>query len=130
METKEFKNDQTPEKRSKYNRYFSEEFKRQKVKELDTNVITIKLICELHGVSRSAIYKWLAKYSSHYQQETKMVVQMESEEIKTQRLNLRVAELERIIGQKQLEIDYLNKVLEIASKEYETDIKKKFAQKV
>ena len=130
METKNFKNGQPKKEKSKYNRWFSEEFKRQKVKELDTNLITIKLICELHGVSRASVYKWLAKYSINYQQETKMVVQMESEAFKTVQLNQRVAELERIVGQKQMVIDYLNKVLDIAGKEFETDIKKKFGQEV
>jgi transposase len=130
METRNFKNGQQTKKNSKYNRWFSEEFKRQKVKELDTNLITIKLICELHGVSRASVYKWLAKYSINYQQETKMVVQMESEAFKTAQLNQRVAELERIVGQKQMVIDYLNKVLEIASKEFDTDIKKKYGQEV
>lgn len=130
METRNFKNGQQTKKNSKYNRWFSEEFKRQKVKELDTNLITIKLICELHGVSRASVYKWLAKYSINYQQETKMVVQMESEAFKTAQLNQRVAELERIVGQKQMVIDYLNKVIEIASKEFDTDIKKKYEQEV
>jgi transposase len=54
---------------------------------------------------------------------------MESESYKTARLQQHVAELERIIGQKQLEIDFLGKLLEIGSEELGFDIKKKFSTK-
>jgi hypothetical protein len=55
---------------------------------------------------------------------------MESESYKTQRLQQKVAELERIIGQKQLEIDFLNKLLEIGSEEIGYDLKKNFSTKL
>ena len=40
---------------------------------------------------------------------------MESESKKTKFLQTRLAELERIIGQKQLEIDFQNKLIELSS---------------
>jgi transposase len=40
---------------------------------------------------------------------------MESEALKTKQLQDRNAELERIIGQKQMQIDYLEKLIELAS---------------
>ena len=55
-----------------------------------------------------------------------MVVQMESETHKLQTVLQRQAELERIIGQKQMEIDFLNKLLEIGSHELKIDLKKSF----
>jgi transposase len=96
----------------------------------------------LYSISRTTVYKWLAKYSVHYHKETKMVVQagcrpMESETYKLQSVlqrqaECRPAELERIIGQKQMEIDwaalrYLNKLLEIGSHELKIDLKKSFS---
>ena len=53
-----------------------------------------------------------------------MVVQMESEAHKTLQMLQRVAELERIVGQKQLEIDFLNKLMEVATEELGYDLKK------
>ena len=50
---------------------------------------------------------------------------MESEALKTKVLLSKIAELERIIGQKQLEIDYHSKVIELTSQELGYDIKKK-----
>jgi len=110
-------------------RYFSDEFKKTKVNELEQKQLTIPKLVSLYGVSRSAIYKWLYKYSTHYKQGTRLVVELESESKKTERLLQRACELERIIGQKQLEIDYLNKLIEISSDELGLDLKKNFSTK-
>ena len=56
-----------------------------------------------------------------------MIIQQDSESVKTQELLKRVAELERTLGQKQMVIDYQDKLLELASKELEIDIKKNFS---
>jgi hypothetical protein len=41
-------------------------------------------------------------------------------------LQAKIAELERVVGQKQILIDFQNKMIEIAEQEYQIDIKKKF----
>ena len=63
----------------KYNRTFSETFKRSKVKDLDAGLISIKELSESYSVSRTAIYKWLYKYSPHHQEGSKQVIEMQSE---------------------------------------------------
>jgi len=111
-------------------RIFSESLKRQIVKELVSGRTTIKGIMAEHQVSATSIYKWLYLYSPNHQSKCTLVVQMESEETKKQALQHRVSELERIVGQKQLEIDFLNRLIEIGSKELEFDIKKNFSTKL
>lgn len=111
-------------------RYFSEEFKKSKVKELVEKQITVTQLSRIYGVTRTAVYQWLYRYSAHHQKKTTLVVEMESESYKTKRLQQQVAELERIIGQKQLEIDFLNKLLEISSEELGFDLKKNFSTKL
>jgi putative transposase len=113
----------------KYNRSFSESFKRKKVKEILEKRLSIKQVSELYGVSRTSVYKWIYKYSA-LERGTKQVIQMESEALKTKLLLQQVAELERVVGQKQLEIDYLSKTLELASKEVGYDLKKKVRPEV
>jgi transposase-like protein len=122
--------DKSAKSKKLQNRYFSEEFKKQKVKDLEQKLISIKDLVNLYQISRTTVYQWLYKYSTHYQKDTKIVVQMESEALKTKQLLERQAELERIIGQKQMEIDFLNKLMEIASQELKTDIKKSFLDKL
>lgn len=111
-------------------RIFSEDFKKSKVKELVEKQVTVIQLCRLYGVTRAAVYKWLYKYSSAHHRSTTLVVQMESESYKTHRLQQQVAELERTIGQKQLEIDFLNKLFEIASEEIGYDLKKNISHKL
>lgn len=109
---------------SRYNRTFSETFKKEKVKDLIEKRINVRDLCRLYSVSRTSVYKWLYLYSQ-VEKSTKTVVQMESEQHKTQLLMQRVAELERVIGQKQMEIDYLEKCFEVVSQELGYDVKKK-----
>lgn len=107
-------------------RYFSETFKRSKVKELTEKQITISEICELYKVSRQSVYNWLYRYSPHYEKGTNQIIEMESEARRSKLLLERVAELEGVIGRKQLTIDYLEKLIEVAGTELGYDLKKTF----
>lgn len=109
----------------RYNRTFSTEFKKEKVKDLIEHRTTIKDLSTLYEVSRTSIYKWIYLYSG-IEEGTKLVVQMESEEQKTKLLQQRLAECERIIGQKQMQLDLLEKGYELASEELGYDLKKKY----
>ena len=106
---------------TKYNRTFSEAFRRSKVKEISNGQIRVRDVCRLYDISRASVYKWIHLYSD-VEKGVKTVVQMESESHKTKLLQ------ERIVGRKQMEIDYLNVCLEVASEEVGYDIKKKHEQ--
>lgn len=109
---------------SKEIRHFSVEFKKQIIAQLDAKLITITEIARLYEVSVVSVCRWRHLYSKHYSKPTMVVIQMESEALKTKTLLEKNAELERIIGQKQLKIDYLEKLLEIASNDLKVDLKK------
>lgn len=111
----------------KCSRHFSEEFKKTKVKEIVEKRISVSEFCKLYEVSRTSVYKWIYKYSS-LEKGTRQVIEMESEAQKTKELQTKVANLERKLGQKQLTIDYLTKVIEVASEELGYDLKKKHEQ--
>lgn len=106
-------------------RVFSEEFKRQKVKEIERKLITVVQLTRQYQVSSSAVYKWIYKYSEYLKRGITQVIQMESEQEKTKQLQSRIAELERVVGQKQMKIDYLEKLIELESEDSGQDIKKK-----
>jgi transposase len=120
------KTNKTLQLERKYNRNFSEDFKKSKVRDLNAGVIQLKDLCKLYGISRTSAYNWLYLYSE-VEKGVKTVTQMESEQFKTQLLLQKVAELERAVGQKQLEIDYLQSCLTVASDELGYDVKKKHA---
>jgi hypothetical protein len=51
---------------------------------------------------------------------------MESEGHKTKELLRQVAELERVVGQKQIAIDYLERLLAVSGEALQIDLKKTF----
>ena len=57
----------------------------------------------------------------------KQVVEAKSDTAKIARLREEVREMERLIGQKQIMIEFLEKMIELAEKEYGVDIKKKYS---
>jgi transposase len=111
-------------------RIFSVEMKREIVKQIEENKIGVVAVSREYGVNRTAVYNWLNKYSRTLKRGQVIVVEKESEQRKNEELKAKIAELERIIGRKQMEIDFLNKVIEIGSQEVKVDIKKKFGGKL
>jgi len=59
----------------------------------------------------------------------KQVVEAKSDSQKISALKAHVKELERIIGEKQVKLDFQDKMIEIAEETYQIDIKKKFSGK-
>jgi len=112
--------------RERQNRFFSETFKREKVSEIDRNILSVAELCKEYQVSRSSVYKWIYKYSQMRKRENKQVVEPESETRKVLLLKQEVNELQRVIGEKQLKLDFLEKMITLAEEEYGVDIKKKF----
>lgn len=112
--------------KERQNRYFSESFKQKKVEEIDKNIATPAEVSREYGVSRTSIYKWIYKYSSMRKKETRQVVEPLSDTRKIAELKEQVRELERIVGQKQMMIDFRDKMIELAEERYKVDIKKKF----
>lgn len=107
-------------------RQFSSEFKKEKVKQIDEGKITVLQVSRIYEVSATAVYKWVRKYSRYAGQNEKIVVEKLSEGARTAELLKKVAGLEQLVGQKQVEVEYLKKVIEFGSEVTQTDIKKKF----
>jgi transposase-like protein len=108
-------------------RYFSEDFKRKKVREIEQNLVPILQISKEYGVSRAAIYQWVYKYSAMRKKGLKLVVEAKSDTVKITRLRDEIREMERLVGQKQIKIEFLEKMIELAEEEYGIDIKKKYS---
>jgi transposase len=118
------------EARASYNRHFSDDFKKKKVRELERNITSIADICKTYSVSRTSVYKWIYKYSVMAKKQVKQVVEAKSDTQKIKALEERIKELERIIGQKQLLLEFKDKMIEIAEATYNVDIKKKVSSRL
>ena len=114
---------------NKQHRIFSRSFKEDIVLEIESKKVRVSEISRIYEVSQTSIYKWLYKYGKKSKKGVRMVVEKESESIKRLELEKKVAELERLLGKKQIEIEYLNKVIEEGGKIVGGDLKKKFVTK-
>ena len=114
----------------RHTRWFSEEFRKQKIHDLDRKLVTISELCKEYELSRSTVYRWIYMYSKKQKKGEILRVESESDTRKLNELKERVKELERIVGQKQLLIDFQSKVIDLAEEEYKVDIKKKLGEKL
>jgi len=71
--------DYSKESSQRINRYFSESFKRKKVQEIEKNLSTVMEVSKEYEVSKTAIYKWLDKYSLNRKRGVKQVVELMSD---------------------------------------------------
>jgi len=110
-------------------RVFSEELKRQLVKQIEDGNKSVLNVCREQRVSDRSVYKWINRYSRYLRSGQTLVVQMESEAEKLKQKDARIAELEAALGRKQMELDY-EKRYNIELKKYvEKEAKKKSGTK-
>ena len=114
--------------KQKERRTFSIAFKKEKVALIESGKITVKEVSIIYDVSRTAIYRWIKKYSKLPETE-RVVVEKISEGAKNIELLHRIGELERTVGQKQMELDFYKSAIEIISEQEGTDVLKKFKPK-
>ena len=105
-------------------RIFSVEVRKGVVRDIERGNCTVLQASRELQVCQQTVYTWLYKYSVHLQKGRTIVVQKQSEEYRTKELEKRIAELEAALGRKQMELDLLNKLLDLASKDLQIDLKK------
>jgi transposase len=110
-------------------RTFSENFKIKKVREIELGRSKVSEICREYEVSDVSVYKWLQNYGSMKNKKERIIVETDSDTQQLLALKKKVAELERIVGQKQVLLDFKDKMIDLAEEIYGVDIKKKFSTK-
>lgn len=108
-------------------RHFSDSFKIQKVRELETGKTKVSELCKQYEVSATNVYKWLNKFGTMKNKKEHFIVETDSDTKQLLALKKKVAELEQIVGQKQILIDFKDKMIDLAEETYGVDIKKKFS---
>ena len=111
------------------NRTFSEALRKQIVKDIEQGKASVAQACREYQVSHVSIYRWLNQYSSYLQKGAKLVLELNSEGYRSKELEKKIKELEAAVGRKQMEVDFLEKLIEIANGELSIDIKKKLYTK-
>lgn len=109
-------------------RRFSDNFKIEKVRELEKGKVSISELVQQYEVSSTNIYRWLRKFGTNQTKKERVIVEIDSDTKQLLELKKKVAELERIIGQKQVLLDFKDKMIDLAEQTYGVDIKKNILQ--
>jgi transposase-like protein len=107
-------------------RTFSPTLRKEVVQLVESGTLSVAAASREYDVSISAIYKWIYRYSIYNKKGAVLVVDKDSQAEKLKRMQQRIADLERAVGHKQMQIDYYEKFIEFASEEVGHDLKKKY----
>lgn len=105
-------------------RKFSEDYKRQLVKDFESGRYSVPELSILHNLAPQTLYNWIYRYSRLNKTGYRVVEKKNSTTSKVKDLENRIKELERMVGQKQIMVDYYETMIELAKEEFDIDIKK------
>jgi transposase-like protein len=110
-------------------RLFSEEIKKEVVKEIELGNLTVTHAARLYDIkSKQTVYRWIYKYSRTLKKSTRLVMEKDSIDFKLKKLEEKTRELEAALGRKQLELDIYKQMVDLASKDLAIDLKKNFGE--
>ncbi|NGP87723.1 IS3 family transposase [Fodinibius halophilus] len=111
-------------------RQFSDEVRRNVVREFREGKYTVKELAKLYHVSAQSIYRWIHKFSSTDKPTITVVEMADSTDKKLKDLHQKIADLQRALGQKQIKLDFYEKMMDLAEEEYGLDLKKFFYETI
>ena len=113
----------------KKRRKFTDSFKKQVVKEYESGKFSVSELSRLYGVANQNIYEWIYKYSMFNKKGYRIVEDHQSAAKKVKHLEQRIKELEAMLGRKQIKLEFLEKMIDLASEELQVDIKKNYSSR-
>ncbi len=108
-------------------RKYSEDFKRSIVDSFEKGEFSVLQLEKMYGIRNALIYNWVYKFSNFNEKGCRVVEMENSNQNKLKELASKVKELEQIVGQKQIAIEYLEKMIELAKTDLNIDIKKNYS---
>lgn len=105
-------------------REFSQQIKKKVVSEFRDGKYSVKELADLYHCAPQTVYRWIYKYSPADKPQINVVEMSKSSDQKVKNLQQKIADLERALGQKQIKVDFLEKMIELAEEDYDIDLKK------
>jgi transposase len=107
-------------------RQFSPTLRKEIVGYIESGKLSVSAASREYMVSTTSIYKWIHRYSTYNKKGNLLVVDKDSHSEKINQLQQRIAQLEQAVGHKQMQIDFYEKFMDLASEEVGQDLKKKY----
>jgi|SRR5680860_72318 len=108
----------------KRSRKFSEHIRRKVVKEFRSGTYTVQELSDLYHCSTTTIYRWIYRYSPADQPKLHVVEMAGSSDQKLKELQQQITDLQAALGRKQMQVDFYEKMMDLAKEEYDLDLKK------
>jgi len=105
-------------------RTYSEDFKRSIVSEYERGESSVLELSRRYQLAFQNIYRWIERYSLYNKKGYILVEKSKSKQAELSEALGRIKDLEQLIGQKQIELEYLEKLIELADAHYGISIKK------
>ena len=104
--------------------YYSESFRIKVVKEIENGILNKEQARIKYGIGgKSTVLSWCRKYGR--ERYPYMIKKQKDKLLSADEKDKRIAELEAQLAQKQLAVDALEALIEVANEMYDTDLKKK-----
>lgn len=108
-------------------RSFSDTFKRDKVREIDLGLVRVTEVCKQYSVSRTSVQRWIRRFGVQKESPERLIIETMSDTRALKEMKERIAELERLVGQKQIEVEFYKKMIDLAQEHYGIAIKKNYS---
>jgi len=108
-------------------RQYTDEFKKQVVADFESGELSVRQLSKLHGIANPVIYRWIYKFSTFNEKGFRVVEMKDSSDKRMKEMEARIKELEAALGRKQIQVEYFEKMIELAKSELDIDIKKNYS---
>ncbi len=105
-------------------RRYTIDFKKRLVHEFESGLYSVQQLSIQYTIAPKVIYRWIYKFSTFNDKGIRIIEMTKSSTDKIKQLEQKVKQLEQIVGQKQIKIDFLEKMIQLADQYYDIDIKK------
>lgn len=112
-------------RKSNQKRIISEDFKKEKVKLIDSGKSTVSEIATLYDLDYVTVYNWRKKYGI-LESGDRIVLEKDSDYQKVKDLTSKIIELERFIGRQQIQLDYYKTLISQVKEKYGDNLEKDF----
>ena len=108
-------------------RVYAESFERQIVSDFESGTYSTTQISRLNNIPCISRNRWIYKFSNFKEKGFRVVEMKQSSSQKVKELEKKVKELQATVGRKQIMIDFLETMIEVAKDELHIDIKKNYS---
>lgn len=112
----------------KENVIYSEEFKKEKVLQIESGKYTACQIAKMLSTHRNTVYCWVKKYGKLPPTE-RIVIETESDYLKYKESQKDNQEMIKLIGKQQILIDYFTTLIKEANAHFSLDLEKLLKKK-